>query len=256
VLTGVGGNPDVEPEDADTFTFGVVWLPSFIEGLTATVDYFDIKIDNAINAVDGSDQLRLCYSDPTVYAEFCNSFIRDPITRQVTFLNKRPVNAANEKVSGIDYAFSYSTPIGGLDSLFSVRATQLLEHENQANPAAEVEVLRGKITADRGSFAKWRINTSAKLYGDRWTASWSTRMIGKADDENGGGPIGRSVDNIFYHDLHFGYEATEQVQLSLGVDNLLDEKAPFITSWNDANTDVFTYDLLGQRWYLQASYEF
>jgi outer membrane receptor protein involved in Fe transport len=66
VLTGVGGNPNVEPEDADTVTFGIVFEPAFLEGFTATIDYFDIKIDNAINAVDGSDQLRLCYTDPTV----------------------------------------------------------------------------------------------------------------------------------------------------------------------------------------------
>ena len=256
VLTGVGGNPNVGPEDADTLTFGIVLTPEFIEGLTATVDYFDIQIDNAINAVDGSDVLRLCYLDPTIYADFCNSFVRDPITRQVTMLQKRPVNAAREEVSGLDFAFTYNTEIAGLDSVFSLRATHLLKHENQANPLAEVEILRGKITADRGSFAEWRMNAGAKVFADKWDASWSMRMIGKADDENGGGPIGSSVDNIFYHDLHFTYFLNDNLDLSLGIDNVLDEDAPFITSWNDANTDVFTYDLMGQRWYLQASYEF
>jgi len=256
ILTGVGGNPDVEPEDADTVTFGIVFEPEFLEGFTATIDFFEIKVDNAINAVDGSDLLRLCYTNPTVYAEFCNSFTRDPITRQVSFLSKRPVNAAKEEVSGIDYAFTYDTEIGGLDTRFSLRATNLLKHENQANPVAEVEELRGKITADRGSFAEWRMNAGAKVQSDKWSASWSARMIGAADDENGGGPIGRSVDNIFYHDLHFNYFVNDSLKMSLGIDNVFDKKAPFITSWNDANTDVFTYDLLGQRWYMQASYEF
>jgi len=85
-------------------------------------------------------------------------------------------------------------------------------------------------------------------------------MIGEADDENGeawgGGPIGNSVDNIFYHDLHYNYNVSDTLKVSLGIDNVFDEKAPFITSWNDANTDVFTYDLMGQRWFMQASYEF
>lgn len=256
VLTGVGGNPFVEPEDADTITVGIVLEPAFLEGFTATIDYFDIQIDNAINAVDGSDQLRLCYTDPSVYAEFCNSFTRDPITNQVTFLNKRPVNAANEEVSGIDYAFTYKTVIAGFDTAFSVRATNLLKHENQANPAAEVEVLRGKITADRGSFAEWRANMSANIFAEKWSAGWSIRMIGEADDENGGGPIGSKVDNVFYNDLNFNYFVNEDLKLSLGVDNAFDEEAPYITSWNDVNTDVFTYDLMGQRWYLRASYTF
>ncbi|MDH3351850.1 MAG: TonB-dependent receptor, partial [Gammaproteobacteria bacterium] len=256
VLTGVGGNPDVEPEDADTITVGIVFEPAFLEGFTATIDYFDIKLDNAINSVDGSDQLRLCYSDPTVYSEFCGSFTRDAITRQVIFLNKRPVNAASEQVSGIDYAFTYNTDIAGYNSTFSLRATNLLTHENQANPAAPVEDLRGKITADRGSFAKWRMNMGAKVDAEKWSAGWSARMIGKADDENGGGPIGSSVSNIFYHDLNFNYFVSNELKLSLGVDNVFDEEAPFITSWNDANTDVFTYDLMGQRWYMKASYKF
>ena len=256
VLTGVGGNPNVEPEDADTLTIGIVLEPAFLEGFTATIDYFDIKMENAINAVDGSDQLRLCYLDPSLYAQFCNSFTRDPITRQVDFLSKRPVNAAKEEVSGIDMVFTYGTDIGRYGTMFTLRATHLLKHENQANPAAEVEILRGKITADRGSFAEWRANMSAKVFADRWSASWSARMIGEADDENGGGPIGSTVDNVFYHDLHFGYDVTDSLRLSLGVDNLFDESAPYITSWNDVNTDVFTYDLMGQRWFMQASYEF
>ena len=235
---------------------GIVLEPAFLEGFTATIDYFDIQIDNAINAVDGSDQLRLCYTDPSVYSEFCNSFTRDPITNQVTFLSKRPVNAAKEDVSGIDYAFTYNTEIAGLGTTFAVRATNLLKHENQANPAAEVEILRGKITADRGSYAKWRSNMSANIFAEKWSAGWSVRMIGEADDENGGGPIGSSVDNVFYNDLNFNYFFNEDMKLSFGVDNVFDEKAPYITSWNDANTDVFTYDLMGQRWYMRASYTF
>jgi len=53
-----------------------------------------------------------------------------------------------------------------------------------------------------------------------------------------------------------GANGTDSLRLSLGVDNLFDEKAPYITSWNDVNMDVFTYDLMGQRWFMQASYEF
>ena len=198
----------------------------------------------------------MCMVDPSLYAEFCNSFTREPITRQVTFLSKRPVNASSEQVSGIDMAFTYRTDIGRFDTLFSLRATHLLKHENQANPAAEVEELRGKITADRGSYAEWRANISAQMFADKWSARWSARMIGEADDENGGFPIGSSVDNVFYHDLLFSYDVNGSLRLSLGVDNLFDEKAPYITSWNDVNTDVFTYDLLGQRWFMRASYEF
>ena len=68
--------------------------------------------------------------------------------------------------------------------------------------------------------------------------------------------MGNFVDNIFYHDLHYNYNVSDSLKVSLGIDNVFDEKAPFITSWNDANTDVFTYDLFGRRWFMQASYTF
>ena len=44
-----GGNPDLSPEKSDTYTYGVVLTPDFVEGLTVTVDYYDIKIEDGIN---------------------------------------------------------------------------------------------------------------------------------------------------------------------------------------------------------------
>ena len=40
-----GGNPNLDPEVADTYTIGFIFTPSFIEGLTITADYFDIEVE-------------------------------------------------------------------------------------------------------------------------------------------------------------------------------------------------------------------
>src|SRR3546814_12448310 len=64
IQTTVGGNPNLEPEDAETLTVGAVWTPTFAEGLTLTFDYFNIKIDNAIQRIDGSTKLAVCYNTP------------------------------------------------------------------------------------------------------------------------------------------------------------------------------------------------
>lgn len=252
VLTGVGGNPNVQPEEADTLTLGVVFESAQIAGLSMTVDYFDIEIDNAIGSVDGSNQLRLCYTDPEVYQMYCDGFNRDGTTHQVTSLQRKPLNAAVEEVSGWDFNLAYRTELAGLDSSLSLDTTRLIKHQNRAFADAETEVLVGKITADRGSFAKWKGNLSAAIGTDLWRTSWSLRYIGKADDENGGGDIGKAVPSIIYNDVQASWMPTEGLALSLGVDNVFDKKAPFLTSWNDANTDVFTYDLIGRRWFLSA----
>ncbi|SFD66354.1 TonB-dependent receptor [Pseudoalteromonas denitrificans] len=256
IKTGVGGNPEVGPETANTFTLGAVIQLPIADDLSLTVDYFDIKIDDAINSVAGSNMLRLCYSDPIAYAGYCQSFSRDTITHQVTALEKRPMNAANEHVNGIDFNIAYKSEINNYQLNINWDTTHLLKHENTAFAGAETEVLLGKITADRGSFTKWKSNLNAKIHINALQLGYSLRFIGKADDENGGGPIGQTVPSISYHDIQANYHATETLNLSMGIDNLFNKQAPYLTSWNDANTDVFTYDTVGRRGYIKMNYRF
>ena len=256
IKTGVGGNPEVEPETADTFTLGMVWQAGFAEDLSITLDYFDIEIDNAINSVAGSNMLRLCYSDPVAYQAYCNSFQRDPVNKQVTSLLKRPMNAASEEVAGIDVNVSYKAQFDSVLFGANWNTTHLLTHENTAFAGAETEELLGKITADRGSFAEWKSNLNLTASFDVWQFAYSIRYIGEADDENGGGPIGRSVPSVTYHDVQVKWSYSDSLYLSAGIDNLFDKKPPYLTSWNDANTDVFTYDTVGQRGYISLNYQF
>ena len=49
---------------------------------------------------------------------------------------------------------------------------------------------------------------------------------------------------------------SRMIKVAAGIDNMFDEEAPYLTSWNDANTDVMTYDLLGRRGYVKVNYRF
>ncbi len=256
VKTSVGGNPDVAPERANTLTLGAVWQSPYADDLAVTLDYFDIEIDNAINSVAGSNMLRLCYSDPVAYAAYCDNIVRDENTHQVIEIEKRPMNAANEKVAGIDVNVKYKTEYNGYQLSLNWDVTRLLTHENTAFDGAETEVLLGKITADRGSYAKWKSNIQTSVATQDWKFNYSIRYIGKADDENGGGPIGSSVPSIFYHDIQASYAMSDDLVFSAGIDNVFDKQPPFLTSTNDANTDVFTYDTVGRRGYVKANYYF
>ena len=58
-----GGNQDLEPETADTITFGIVWQPEFGNNdLAITVDYWDISIDDVIKTIDGPSVLQRCFN--------------------------------------------------------------------------------------------------------------------------------------------------------------------------------------------------
>ena len=258
ILTSVGGNPRLEPETADTTTVGIVWQPEFLDGFSATIDYFNIKIDEAITSVNGSDMLRLCYEDPIGNAKFCDTFTRHPVTHQVNELNQRPVNAAVETVSGIDLNTAYKFTLFGLSSRATLDITRLLKHESTPFKGQPTIDKVGFITEDQGSYTEWRSNFSYSVMTDDWSASYSLRYIGSADDVNGSDfdPLGKSVGSVTYSDVSASWYYSDALTLSLGVDNIFDKKAPYLTSWNDANTDVMTYDLLGRRGFIRATYQF
>jgi iron complex outermembrane recepter protein len=258
ILTSVGGNPDLGAESADTITLGAVWEPQFVEGLSTTLDYFDIKITDSITSVNGSDMLKLCYEDPVGNSQFCNTFSRHPVTKQVSELNQRPVNAAVERVSGVDFNIVYKTTLFGLDARTTLDITRLLRSESTPFAGQPTIDKVGFITEDQGSYTKWRSNLGFTLRGDNWLASYSLRYIGAADDVNGGDfdPQGKTVEALTYSDLAASYMFSDNLDVSIGLDNIFDKKAPYLTSWNDANTDVMTYDLLGRRGFVKLSYRF
>lgn len=257
ILTTAGGNPELEPEDANSFTVGAVWTPGFLPGLTLTVDYFDIKIENAIQRIDGSTKLAICYNTPGLAHLFCDAsnFTRNPVTGEIDFLSSQPVNAANERVTGIDLGGLYEFDIADFDSTVSLDVSYLDRYDVRPFPGADVIEYAGKITGGRGSYAKWRAYTSLTMKREAWSGSYSMQYIGSADDINATpGDIGDHAPSVTYHNVQLKYSPAKSFDVALGIDNLYDKKAPFIQSYTDANTDTMTYDLLGRRWYARVGY--
>ncbi|WP_046658468.1 TonB-dependent receptor [Lysobacter capsici] len=257
ILTTSGGNRNLEPEDARSLTLGAVWTPGFAPGLTLTADYFNIRIDNAIQRIDGSTKLAICYNTPGLAHPFCGNenFTRNPITGEVDFLSSQPVNAADERVSGIDLGGLYEFELAGFDSSFSLDVSYLDKYDVRPFPGAEVIHYAGKITGGRGSYTHWRAFTSLTMSRDEWSGTYSLQYIGKADDINAArGDIGDHSPSVSYHNLQLKYSPVKSFDVSFGIDNLFDKKPPFIQSYTDANTDTMTYDLLGRRWYARFGY--
>ena len=257
ILTTGGGNPKLKPEEADTFTVGAVWTPS--KALTLTLDYFNIEIDNAIETVPGSTKLSVCYNSPGLNHIFCSpsSFTRDPQTGEINFLSSQPENAAQQRVTGLDFGAIYDFSLFGWASSVTADVARLNRFDVAPFPGGEVIEYAGKITGGRGSYAKWRSNASLTMARGPWSGSYSVQHIGKADDINAAPEdIGARAPSIVYHNASLKYAFSKALALSFGVDNLFDKRPPFIQSWTDGNTDTMTYDLLGRRWHLRLGYRF
>lgn len=257
ITTDIGGNPELEPEDATTFTIGAVFEPEFLPGFAFTIDYFDIEIDNAVAQTAGGSKLAICYNSPDLSHPFCGPehHTRDPLSGEVNFLSAQSANTGKEVMTGIDFGVSYDFEIGSVSNAARLLASYLDEYEITAFEGDAPIVRDGFVGCCVGGYPEWRAYGSWTASKDKWDASYNFQMIGDATDRFGApGEIGTDIDSVFYHNIQVAYRFNEAINVRVGVDNVLDEDAPFVSSWTDGNTDTMTYSLLGRYVYARLTY--
>jgi iron complex outermembrane receptor protein len=104
------GNANLQPETADTTTFGVVYQPSFISGLNISVDYYNIDLRNAIGALGSQDIINRCYAGVT---ELCQ-YVERNAAGEITRVTRANVNLSELKTAGVDFEVAYNTPLSRL----------------------------------------------------------------------------------------------------------------------------------------------
>jgi outer membrane receptor protein involved in Fe transport len=92
---------------------------------------------------------------------------------------------------------------------------------------------------------------------DSWGASYHLSYIGGADSQFAKeGSLAPSVPSITYHSIEGNVNLTENFLVRIGINNLFDKQPPYYTLPIDQNTDPFTYDLVGRRFFVKATYTF
>ncbi|WP_369059791.1 TonB-dependent receptor [Caulobacter sp. 73W] len=259
ILTTTGGNLNLTPETAETLTLGLVYEPTFVPRLSLTVDYFDIKIDDAIRSITGSTKLSVCYNTPNMNHPFCSpqNFTRSNVTGEVGFLSSQQVNVGSETMKGVDAAARYSFDLAGRTAMFDAGVTYLDDYTIVPFPGGAPILYKGHIGGGNGGYPKWRGLTSLTVDDPKWSATYSIQWIGRATDFNAAPTaLGYRTPNVFYHNAQFSYRLTEKAIIAVGGDNIWDKKAPYLPSYTDANTDTMTYDLMGRRGYVRMTYAF
>jgi outer membrane receptor protein involved in Fe transport len=123
IQTVSGGNPNLKPEVARTYTGGVVLTPSFIPGLTFSADYYRIKLSNAITNISGASTViaNLCIASGGS-SPFCDLYVRPfPYTNATpanypTLLKSELLNVAFNQTEGEDYELNYGFDMSDIDS--------------------------------------------------------------------------------------------------------------------------------------------
>ncbi|MET0310021.1 MAG: TonB-dependent receptor [Sphingomonas sp.] len=97
------GNPTIRPEKADTITFGAVVTPRAVPGLSLSVDYWDVKIRDAITTASASSTVDQCFKGDQ---DLCNNIVRDA-DGKIKYIYVRPVNLDLFWARGIDFEAGY-----------------------------------------------------------------------------------------------------------------------------------------------------
>lgn len=132
------GNPNLQPELADTLGVGIVLQPSFLPEFSASVDYWSIEIEDAIGTLPLQEILDRCYLGNE---RFCESVTFAPGTQDVIEARRSPFNFVSETAKGIDIEATYSMQVWDGDLTARLMASHYIERTTNDGTGPPREVV-------------------------------------------------------------------------------------------------------------------
>ena len=258
-LTGgyfFGGNPDIRAEKGKTNTFGLVLTPTFLPGASLTVDYYKIRLSDAVGQIQPIDALTSCYiTDPRADNPLCQAVTRDPATGRIKDGFPVDRNLALISQSGIDVDASYrqKAPFGlaGQQAVWQYQASIVRSYSIQKNPILAPIDCKGtygvRCSSDAVSLVapSYRHRASLSWSIDRYTAQFGWKRIGAVRDSTVGSDGRIPAQDTF--DLNAAVDGpVKGMSFNIGIDNLFDKTPPTAKNPSTFNTYPDTYGVLGR----------
>lgn len=255
-----GGNPDLDPEEADTFTFGVVLQPT--DSMQLSVDYWDIEIDDVISNIDPELIVDQCAE----FGTLCENVTRAPNGSlwqgQAGFVTATNVNLGSQHWEGIDLAWTWTLDGLGGTWNFDAIGTYMLTKETEPlpdDPNATYDCV-GLINVQCFPSPEWRHTATATYDSNEWwavTARWrfyqDVHYDGVTDTI-----VNESIGDEQYFDATAVFRFMDTHDLVVGVNNILDEEPPMMggTLTTNANTISGFYDTLGRYMFANVTFRY
>lgn len=254
-----GGNPNLKAEKSDSWTLGGVLTPKLVPGFSLSVDYYNIRLKNAIEFVSAQSIANACYDLPTFPTQFCSQFRRNMVPDTVLAdgthiangprgeyffqilegsLTAQPLNYAKLTARGIDTEITYRHQIGKLgrlDTRFTY--THVIDRSNYVSAAdPNFKTVQLLTLGDPQDSFNW----NTQLQHGRFTFGYQMRYISKMvlnayeDTFSSQGRPPQNPDyadirfypSVFYHDVRLGIDVGPKFNFYLGVDNLTNKQPP------------------------------
>jgi iron complex outermembrane receptor protein len=286
----VGGNPNLKPETSDTYSFGFVFNPRVLPNLTASIDYYDIKLNDAIGPVTENVIVAGCVGSNGNLAQqnyFCNKIHRQGGSLWLSsagFVDDIDENLGQIKTEGIDLKVSYRQPLAAVGSLLvSLEGTRTGELVTTPVPqfGLSYDCVGYYGATCGGSNSKWR-----HVFNGTWSTPWDGldlnvrwRYYAHQDSQlasgnpllNGDGiqpfPGTEHIPAYSYFDLTATFNLYKTVRLELGVNNITDKVPPLVVGADcstsspagancNGNTFPGVYDAMGRYLFAHISAQF
>jgi outer membrane receptor protein involved in Fe transport len=276
-----GGSFALTPEKADTTTFGAVFQPTFIPGLRMSVDWYQIKISDAVTTLGGQRLVDFCFN----YQLFCDRITFATADRKdISFIDARQVNLAKLVVRGFDVELDYRMRLADIKAdwggsvnvrVLGNRQYDFRSQANQTVPEIDYAGQSGPV-GDGGDFNPappwiWNAFLSYENAGFNTTVSWrrfnegiyNVQRIGPEDP--GYDPAiqnsissnrvkGASYFNLaMSYQIPFGSSENRYVEIFASVDNIFDRKPPVSPGGGGGGgsnypTNPVYFDTFGSKW--------
>jgi iron complex outermembrane recepter protein len=243
-----GGNLALEPETSESWVFGAVWRPSFAPRLSIEVNYFDIKVDGAIQAIDAEVLLGRCATSGD--ASSCAAISRSA-SGQVTQIRGFLQNIASIETDGLDVTLNWRGPETGAGTFGLFWSSTFLFNYTVTVPATTGVTEIEREGTEQGSpdqaFPEFKSTAILDWSLGNWGASLTGRYIDGVDEANG-----NHLDSRFYTDVQLRWTLPiwdDRVGLAIGANNLFDVDPPACFTCGLNNIAPTTYDVPGSFFY-------
>lgn len=267
VPTVSGGNLNLVPETAKTLSFGAVLSPSFFPGFSASIDYYSIKLDKAIDSLSSQQILDNCFkfgsSAPT-----CSLISRPSPTAFPSQVRIAESNIASLKTSGIDFDASYRTSVANNGALnLRLYANYLDKFTTQLTADQPVLHFEGVsfVGSNPVAYPRWRgslmVDYSTGPIGVTVTEQYidSLKLGRPGQTENFVDP---KVPAVFYTDLSLRYTVEQnggKLEFFTTVNNLFDKQPPIVPGTVpgvNLPTNISIYDIIGRAYTAGVRFKF
>ncbi len=234
-----GGNPNLRPETANTWTGGLTFAPTFVKGLRATIDYYSIDLTQAIQPTDSGTILTNCTDTAIAPASnpFCQA-IKRAVSFQLLSVTSIQQNVGKLSTEGVDFSLDYALPLQRLALWlpgavsFNVSGTYLKKlriYQNAGDPSTE--------SKEEGFLPnpKWQMLGALTYTWRKWEVTWRTQYLGSSNILTSTLVQNPAPSYLFDHgttgakyfsDLSVAYDLTRHANLRVNVNDIFDEIPP------------------------------